>query len=114
MSTQLRTLMDSHLKDRPRYKLRHIYELLEVITGKNRKAIRKKMARMKLNYTDENFTQYLEYFFRKKFKEESMPQKNKQKGEAKKIAPPHHLEINSNAVTPEFKYDLKKIFMDPE
>ena len=68
MSIHFNNSMDTRLKNRPKYRLKHIYQLLELVTQKDRKAIRKKMTRMDLQNDDEGFAEYLEYFYRRKFK----------------------------------------------
>lgn len=57
----------NYLRKRPKYRIKHIYDLLEIVTGKSRIAIRKYMLRKGLQRTDIDFKVYLDNFYCKKF-----------------------------------------------
>jgi len=61
-------IRDAKLKQRKRYRLRHTYELLEGITGLDRKRIRKRMFRLGLGNDAEDFVQYIKIFMTKESK----------------------------------------------
>jgi len=59
VDTLLINIIQMYLKERPYYKLKYNYDLLELILGKNRKAIRKQLKRKGFNNTPESMAEYI-------------------------------------------------------